>query len=124
MSWEGIARAVLWLEEKLREVIGEANPGEPRKRLRNVTRNGQLFRKGTQYTVYPHPALKGQPPRKRTGNLQKNVDHIFLREQHRARLGVKAGARYGFFLELKDHPWFMATILRYKEQWERLARGG
>ncbi len=78
----------------------------------------------------PHktPSAAGEPPRKRSGFLQGNVQREYDRAALTSRIGVSKNARYGVFLDLgtrfvKARPWLFATIKKYWQQIQALARG-
>jgi hypothetical protein len=76
---------------------------------------------GRRRTVYPSPSKPGEPPRKRTGWLQRNVVYEIDGRKNTARIGVTAGAKYGAFLELgtrrmRARPWLLATLERVRPE--------
>src|SRR5689334_11890578 len=68
---DGLTRATVWLWTKLQEVLNVPNTGVRRKSSRRKTPSGRP----ASYTVYPSPSKPGEPPRKRTGWLARNVKY-------------------------------------------------
>ncbi|MCC6421631.1 MAG: hypothetical protein IT429_25710, partial [Gemmataceae bacterium] len=69
-----------------------------------------------------------EPPRKRTGWLQRHVQYRLDREQSRGVVGVAAQAPYGLALELGTknmaaRPFLLSTLEKYREQLQAIARG-
>lgn len=105
----GINRASKFLQDELKVILNIPNSGVRKTR----TRNTSAGKKGSSYTVYPDPAKPGDPPRKRTGNLQQNVlrDPPEPKEMY-ARVGITRNAKYGLYLEIGNHPWLKRTALK------------
>jgi hypothetical protein len=117
LVWEGIRRATLFYWDRLQSELNVPNTGERRKRVVN-TSQGKI---GSTYTVYPNPSKPGEPPRKRTGNLQRNVMYELDEASLKSRVGITPNAIYGLFLELGTiymlaRPWLMATLRKYRQQ--------
>jgi len=113
---QGLQRAVVHLHTKLLEALNTPNTGVRIKRRRG---------KGA-YTTYPTPSKPGEPPRKRTGWLQRSVVYQIDRAGLSATVGVTANARYGAYLELGTarvaaRPWLLATLASVREEMVRLA---
>jgi hypothetical protein len=115
-SWDGLRRAAKYYHERLRDTLSVPNTGEKVKRSRGGRRGS--------YTVYPHPAPKGSPPRLRTGALKQNVKIEFDRPNLTARIGVRKNAEYGVFLELRGWPWLFSTLEKNWAQISELAKSG
>lgn len=86
--------------------------------------NGKL-REVKSVTIYPYPSKPGEPPRKRTGWLQRHVLMEFAEAKAgnqtlmASRTGVGRNAIYGLYLELgtrrvKPRPWLVATLLKHR----------
>lgn len=105
-AWEGIVRATEFLFAQLLLTLNVSNPR-------------------------PHktPAAPGEPPRKRTGFLQANVQREYDADALRSRVGISANALYGAFLELgtrmmAPRPWLLATVDKVWGQLQALAVSG
>jgi len=110
-AWEGLQRAALRLHTHLLETLNVPNTGESRKHPTRKTASGRP----ATYTIYPHSSRPGEPPRKRTGWLQRNVRYELDRSALRARVGVTENARYGLYLEfgtarVAARPWLDSTF--------------
>lgn len=104
-SWEGIQRAVAFYHTKLLEALNVSNP-----------------------RPYTTPSKPGEPPRKRTGWLQRNVAYELDEAKGEARIGVRENAKYGAYLELgtrfmKARPWLVATLKKHWNTIKALAGG-
>jgi hypothetical protein len=122
---DNLARAVVWYHSKLLEVLNVPNTGQ---RVFSRTRRTPSGRRASS-TVYPNPSRPGEPPRKRTGWLQRNVVYTLDRQKLTGTVGVTINAKYGLYLELGTRrmaarPWFLATLRRYTPQISNLLRGG
>ncbi len=78
------------------------------------------------YTTYPNPSKPGEPPRKRTGWLQRNVVYQFFDGGLRSRVGLTQNAEYGIYLEIgtsrmEARPWLFATAERMAPQLAAIA---
>lgn len=105
-AWEGLLRAVVYYHSALLAALNVSNPR-------------------------PHetPSPPGQPPRKRTGWLQRNVLYETDEKAGLARVGITKNARYGLFLELGTgrmaaRPWLLATLQRVWPRMQALAGSG
>jgi len=118
-AWEGIVRATEYFWTHLLQVLNVPNSGVRIKRTRG---------RGS-YTVYPNPSKPGEPPRKRTGWLQRHVQREYDRANLSSRVGLATGALYGLFLEMGTRkmaarPWLLATLKKLLPQIEQQATGG
>lgn len=73
--------------------------------------------KGTKGSDY-QASKPGEPPRKRTGWLQRNVVYELDEKEKRGRVGLTANAMYGLFLEfgtrfMAARPWLLGTLRKY-----------
>src|SRR5579862_4417139 len=96
LGWERLQRVVAFYWTAVTEALSVSNPRVPRTRTR-TTKNGA---KGSTYATYPTPSKPGEPPRKRTGWLQRNVLYELDEATLTAKVGITTNARYGLFLEL------------------------
>ncbi len=124
-AWNRLRQATVFFHGTVQQVLNVPNTGERRKRTRNTVAG----RKGSQYTVYPNPSLPGEPPRKRTGWLQRNVVYRFVKAELRALVGITVNAPYGLFLELGTRmmdarPWLAATLRKVWPQLQTILGGG
>lgn len=76
---------------------------------------------------YTTPSALGDPPRKRTGWLQRHVLFEFGPGGLSARVGVAMSARYGLYLELgtrkmKPRPWLVSTLKAEMPRLKQLAK--
>lgn len=102
-AWAGIRAAALYFQRELKRVIGISN------------RNGE------------NRSAPGEPPRRETGNLQKNVLVELDERKHVARVGVGGNAKYGAWLEfgtrrILPRPWIRPTIERLRATLAQVAR--
>lgn len=111
-AWESIRRATEFFHQQVQQELNIPNSGVRVKRKRG---------RGS-YTIYPNPAPKGSPPRKRTGWLQRHAQREYDQAALASRVGLAAGALYGVFLEMADHPWLLATVNKTRAQLEALLR--
>ncbi len=86
----------------------------------------RTYRRGS-YTAYPSPSKPGEPPRKRTGWLARNVTYEVDGKNGVARVGLTANARYGIYLELGTsrmaaRPWLLVTARKLAPQLEAIFR--
>lgn len=73
---------------------------------------------------YKTPSRPGEPPRKRTGWLQRHVVYQLDEKALTGRVGPSVNAIYGVFLDLGTRwmaarPWLLATAKKY---WSRLQK--
>lgn len=116
-AWQGIQRATIYYWQKLEEALNVPNPGERRKSRTRKTPKGRP----ASFTVYPSPSRPGEPPRKRTGWLQRNVVYSLDRSTLSAKVGVTVNAKYGLYLDLgtrtvEARPWLQATLQKHESQ--------
>lgn len=103
-SWAGVVRATIYTHTKL------------------VEETGVSAKVGTGTTAADYQASKpGEPPRKRTGWMQRHIMFELDEANGRGRLGIAKNAIYGIFLELgtkrvKARPWLLATVTKYRAQ--------
>lgn len=90
-AWSGILRATVAFWKELQKVLGVPNP-----------------------KPYTTPAAKGEPPRKRTGNLAASTIYELDKAAMKTRVGLLPQGKYGAFLDAKNHPWFFVTLERMK----------
>lgn len=100
----GLLRAVAHLHSRILQVLNVPNTGT---RVRRSRGRGS-------YTAYLNPSKPGEPPRKRTGWLQRNVVYDVDKQRLSARVGLTVNAKYGIYLELgtsrmHPRPWLLAT---------------
>jgi hypothetical protein len=124
-AWEALARATVYLHTRCMEALNVSNPREYVLSKTQKTKSGKAKRVG----VYRSPSKPGEPPRKRTGWLQKNVRYELDRERLKGRVGIGTNAKYGAFLEigtkrLKARPWLWATAQAHLHQLRSIVRGG
>lgn len=117
-AWAGLQRAVAFLHAKLLEELNTPNTGTRVKYRKGGKRRSR--------TVYRDPSRPGEPPRKRTGWLQRNVLYELDKAALRARVGVSSSAIYGMFLDLgtvrmQARPWLAVTVKKYAAQMRALA---
>jgi hypothetical protein len=101
---EALKRAAVHVWAAVQRTLNVPNTGVRKKRLQG---------KGSR-TTYPSPSAPGQPPRKRTGWLQRNVLYAVDAVGLSAKVGVSAGAAYGIDLEvgtrkMAARPWLFRT---------------
>lgn len=116
VTWRGIQRAVEFFVARLQDELNVPAIREKKTRTRDTSAGP----KGSQYTVY-HGSAPGEPPRKRTGNLQKAIAREYDEANMKARVGIRLSAFYGLFLELGTkvmaaRPFFLATLRKYWNQ--------
>ena len=119
----GLGRATVYLHTQLLQVLNVSAQPTRQRRLRT----GRGGKKGSSYTVYARPSRPGEPPRKRTGWLQRNVVYAIDETTLTSRIGVRANAKYGLFLELgtrhmRPRPWLFVTAQRVLPQMRALLR--
>jgi hypothetical protein len=110
VTLEAITRATVELWNLVQTALNVPNTGERVKYKHKRTPKGRP----ASHTIYPHPSRPGEPPRKRTGFLQRNVKYEITPEGV-GRVGVVQNARYGAYLELgtrrvQARPWLLATV--------------
>lgn len=115
---ERLKRATVFLWSKVQEVLNTPNTGVRVRRRRG---------KGS-YTKYPGPSRPGEPPRKRTGWLQRNVSYEVDREELTARLGMTSAAPYGLFLDvgtrgMEARPFLVSTAKECLPRMRRIMAG-
>jgi hypothetical protein len=104
MGWEGLQRATVYFHSRLLEAVGiSAKIG-----------------KGTKAKDY-QSSKPGEPPRKRTGWLQRHIKYELDKPALTSRIGVQVNALYGIWLELgtvrmKARPWLLATLKKFWDQ--------
>lgn len=113
-AWEGLRRCVVLYHTKLLELLSVPNTGERRKHRTRKTPSGRA----ASYTVYPHPSKPGEPPRKRTGWLQRHVLYELDRASLSGRIGLGTSAQYGLHLHLGTQsvdarPWITVPLDLY-----------
>lgn len=99
----GLRRATLHLWTQLQHTLNVPNTGV-RVRLKS----------GRRVTRYPDPSKPGEPPRKRTGWLQRNVVYRIDEKNLTSLVGINENAPYGLYLELgttrmEARPWLFST---------------
>ena len=112
-----VARVTVTLWTEIQQVLNVPNTGVRVKRAHG---------KGS-YTVYPNPSKPGEPPRKRTGWLQRNVVYEFYDGGLRSRVGLTANAEYGIPLDqgsrtMAARPWLFVTAERMAPQLAAIAQ--
>ena len=111
-SFNAIARAAKYLQVQLRLVLNGANPLVRVKLKGGPNKGRRIGRYLPQNSSKP-----GEPPRKRTGFLQKSVEVELDKERMTARVGIGENAIYGLFLELgtvrmRPRPWLKVTVTK------------
>ena len=114
-GWEKLVRMTEFFWGHLLQALNVPNSGVRVKRRGGGTR-----------TVYPNPSKPGEPPRKRTGWLQRHVQREYDKASLTSRVGVQRNALYGIFLELGTRrmaarPWLLATLNKVRTQLEAIA---
>lgn len=99
---QGLQRAIVLYHNKVLEALNTPNTRVRVKRFRG---------RGMRAT-YPNPSKPGEPPRKRTGWLQRNVVYSIDRATLSARVGVTQNARYGAYLEVGTSRMLARPFLR------------
>jgi hypothetical protein len=102
-TWEKIQRMVVFFHTELLAVLNKPNP-----------------------PPYANSSKPGEPPRKRTGWLQRNVLYELDEKKLEGRIGITKNAIYGLFLELGTktmaaRPWLFATLARLMPQLKAMA---
>lgn len=123
--WEALQRGVVFLWQQVQEALNVPNTGVRRKHRTRKTKSGRA----ATHTVYPHPSRPGEPPRKRTGWLQRNVNYELDRKRLAGRIGIATNAKYGAFLELgtrrmQPRPFLLSTIRANMDAARAIMRGG
>lgn len=106
--WNGISRAVVFFWQKVQETLNVPARAERKKRLRGPS-------KGKRRVTYVEGSAPGEPPRKRTGWLQRNTLYDLDPADMSGRVGVAKNAVYGAYLELgtervQARPWLKVTL--------------
>lgn len=125
LTLERLTRATLKLWERVTEALNVPNTGERVKHPTKKTPSGRAV----TYTIYPHPSLPGEPPRKRTGWLQRNTLYDIDEQAISGRVGVQQNAKYGAYLELgtrrmKARPFLLATVQKCIAELRAIIAGG
>jgi hypothetical protein len=107
-GWEGIRRATVFFWQLCMQAVNISAGPTRQKRLRNTSGGA----KGSSRTVYTNPASITDPPHKRTGFGQANIDYELDQAALRGRVGVRRNAIYMAFLELKGYLWMRGTLDR------------
>lgn len=104
-SWENLVKAIVYYHTRLLEAVNVSNPR-------------------------PHvtPSQPGEPPRKRTGWLQRHIRYELDQASGRGRVGVAVNAIYGLYLELgtrrmRARPWLLATLRKHLDRIRAIAGG-
>jgi hypothetical protein len=105
LTFERLKRAVVFFHT---EVLAALNKSNPR--------------------PYTTPSKPGEPPRKRTGWLQRNVLYELDEKALEGRVGLTPNAKYGLFLEvgtkrMAARPWLFATLKRLWNKIKAIAEG-
>lgn len=113
-GWEKIRRAAHYFWDRVHDELNVPNTGK------------SVGKKGHRHTVYPNPSKPGEPPRKRTGWLQRHVLEQYDQNKLEAIVGLATAAIYGLFLELgtrrmRARPWLLATLKKYWGQMQAIA---
>lgn len=103
-------RAVVHYHNKLQESLNVSAGPRRVKRVRDTSHTAMGGPVGSSYTVYDNPSKIGEPPHKRTGNLQRNVKYELDKKNGVARIGVTPSALYGIFHELNGREWLLSTL--------------
>jgi HK97 gp10 family phage protein len=122
VAWERLQRIAVFFWQAVVLALNVSNPRVPKKRTRN-TSGGP---KGSVYATYPTPSLPDEPPRKRTGWLQRNVLYELDKEKMEAKAGITVNALYGAFLELGTRkmaarPFLKSTLEKTMPQLKAIA---
>lgn len=104
-GWEGVQRTTVFFWQKVVEALNVSNP-----------------------RPYVTPSNPGEPPRKRTGWLQRNILYELDEAAKTGRVGIGRLALYGAYLELGTRrmaarPFLLATLDKHRQQLEALAAG-
>lgn len=121
----GLMRAGRYYHAEVQRVVSRPNTGVRRRRTRNTSRG----RKGSMYTIYPHPSKPGEAPRLRTGHGRSNIVFQFSGWKTGnpwVRVGVTRNALYMFWHEVGGNgmarrPWMIPTLVRLASILGRLA---
>lgn len=103
-SWQAIQRMIVFYWTALQNALNVSNP-----------------------RPYVTPSKPGEPPRKRTGFLARQVLYDLDQARMTGRVGVTRNARYGVWLELgtrrmKPRPWLLATLKKILPQLEAISK--
>lgn len=104
-TWEGVQRAAVMFWSAVQQKLNVSNP-----------------------RPYTTPSRPGEPPRKRTGNLQRGVVYQLDEANHRGRVGMMPAAYYGTFLELGTarmlpRPFLLETLREMLPQLQKVLKG-
>lgn len=102
----GLRRATVYLWTQLQQTLNVPNTGTTVR-----------VRGGGRATRYLSPSAPGEPPRKRSGFLQRSVTYEIDVEGLTSRVGPSVNATYGVHLELgtarmQARPWLLSTAKR------------
>lgn len=106
--WERLLRVGQAFEDKCKEAVNVPNTGVRVKRKRG---------RGS-YTIYPHPAPKGSPPRKRTGWGQRHIKQVRDRANLSIKVGVTENAFYMAVLEKRGWPWMKYVLDKFRREFQ------
>lgn len=103
VAWERIQRIVVFFHTEVLAVLNKNNP-----------------------RPYTSPSKPGEPPRKRTGWLQRNVLYELDAKKQEGRVGITRNALYGLYLEMGTkfmaaRPWLFATLKRLMPKLKSMA---
>lgn len=109
-----LRRATVYLWTQLQRTLNVPNTG-----------TSVRLRSGRRVTRYLDPSKPGEPPRKRTGWLQRNVAYEIDSEKLTVKIGCTANAPYGLYLELgtsrmAPRPWLLVTAQKHARQIEQI----
>lgn len=120
-SGNGIHAAAVKLRDECQTVVAQPNTGVSVTRTRDTARG----KKGSTYTIYPHPSSPGEPPKLRSGAGQRNIFAERLGSDA-AKVGSRANGIHMFYLEMGTthvarRPWLVATLLAKQEELAKVA---
>jgi hypothetical protein len=103
LAWEKIRRLTLYFWQQVNRALNVSNP-----------------------RPYDTPSQAGEPPRKRTGFLQRNVLYELDRASLTGRVGVSRSALYGLYLELgtarmRARPFIASTLAAHRDKLRAIA---
>lgn len=104
-AWENVLRAAVVFQTQVLQALNVSNP-----------------------RPYKTPSAPGEPPRKRTGFLQANVQLDVDEANLTARVGILANAKYGAYLEfgtrkMKPRPFLSLVLGKFGQQLAALLGG-